>query len=288
MSYVKSIQMPYERAAVTEFQFLEYEADGPVLVVRLARPPVNAVNEAMYLEIRELFRSVDRLASAVNAVVLTGSGKHFCAGNDLGEFMTMNSANARDRMFHVRSAFFAIQDCPVPVIAAVHGAALGTGMAIAASCDIIVAADDARFGLPEVTVGVMGGARHLARLVPEPLVRRMFFTGEPVAAAELWRAGGIDRVVDRSVLEEEALALAGKVARHSPTTLRVAKRTLNAIETMDLKTGYEYEQSWTEWLSDHPDSKEAIAATRERRAPHFRAAHPRTRTWSASDALDEL
>jgi enoyl-CoA hydratase len=269
-----------------QFQFLEYKAGGPVLVVRLARPPVNAVNETMYLEIRELFTSVDQLAPEANAVVLTGTGKHFCAGNDLGEFMTMNSANARDRMFHVRSAFFAIQDCPVPVIAAVHGAALGTGMAIAASCDIVVAADDARFGLPEVTVGVMGGARHLARLVPEPLVRRMFFTGEPVPAADLWRVGGIDRVVERSVLEDEALALAAKIAQHSPTTLRVAKRTLSVIEDMDLKTGYEYEQSWTGWLSDHPDSKEAIVASREGRPPRFRAAHPGTRIWTASDELD--
>lgn len=268
---------------MTAYQFLDYKPDGPVLHVRLARPPVNAVNEKMYLELQDLFTSVDRLAPETNAVVLGGRGRHFCGGNDLDEFMTMNSANARDRMFHVRSAFFAIQDCPVPVIAAVQGAALGTGMAIAASCDIVVAADDAKFGLPEVTVGVMGGARHLARLAPEPLVRRMFFTGEPVSAAELYRVGGIDQVVERDALEETALALAAKIARHSPTALRVAKTALNAIETMDLKPGYELEQSWTGWLSDHPDSKEAILATRERRAPRYRPAHPGTRAWRAAD-----
>lgn len=269
-----------------QFQFLEYKSDGPVLLVRLARPPVNAVNEAMYREIFDLFTSVERIAPDTNAVVLTGRGRHFCGGNDLDEFLTMDSANARDRMFHVRSAFFAIQDCPVPVIGAVHGAALGTGLAIAASCDIVVASADARFGLPEVTVGVMGGARHLARLVPQPLVRRMFFTGEPVAAAELHRVGGIDQVVEPADLEDTALALAARIARHSPTALRVAKSALNAIETMDLKPGYELEQSWTGWLSDHPDSKEAIRATREHRAPRYRPAHPGTRTWSAADEAD--
>jgi enoyl-CoA hydratase len=269
-----------------QFQYLEHKANGPVLQVRLARPPVNAVNDAMYLEIRELFTSVERIAPETGAVVLTGSGKHFCGGNDLDEFLTMNSDNARDRMFHVRSAFFAIQDCPVPVIGAVHGAALGTGLAIAASCDIVVASADARFGLPEITVGVMGGARHLARLVPQPLVRRMFFTGEPVSAAELYRVGGIDQVVERDALEETALALAARIARHSPTALRVAKTALSAIETMDLKTGYELEQSWTGWLSDHPDSKEAIRATRERREPRYRPAHPATRTWTAADEAE--
>lgn len=269
-----------------EFQYLEHKAKGSVLLVRLARTPVNAVNDAMYQEIRALFSSVDRIAPEVNAVVLTGTGKHFCGGNDLDEFLTMDSANARVRMFHVREAFFAIQDCAVPVIGAVHGAALGTGLAIAASCDIVVASTDARFGLPEITVGVMGGARHLARLVPQPMVRRMFFTGEPVSAAELYRVGGIDQVVERDALEETALALAAKIARHSPTALRVAKTALNAVETMDLKPGYEHEQSWTGWLSDHPDSKEAIRAGRERREPRYRPAHPGIRTWTAADEAE--
>jgi enoyl-CoA hydratase len=266
-----------------QFQYLEHTTDGPVLQVHLARPPVNAVNDTMYTEIRELFSSVGRIAPQANAVVLAGRGRHFCGGNDLDEFLTMDSGNARDRMFHVRSAFFAIQDCPVPVVGAVHGAALGTGLAIAASCDIVVASADARFGLPEITVGVMGGARHLARLAPQPLVRRMFFTGEPVTAAELYRVGGIDQVVEPGAVEETALALAAKIARHSPTALRVGKRALNAIETMDLKPGYEHEQSWTGWLSDHPDSKEAIRATRERREPRYLPAHPGTRTWTAAD-----
>jgi enoyl-CoA hydratase len=172
-------------------------------------------------------------------------------------------------MFHVREAFFAIQDCEIPVVAAVHGAALGTGLALAASCDVIVASDDARFGLPEITVGVMGGAAHLARLAPHGLVRRMFFTGRPVSAAELHRVGGVDSVVPREELLAVAEALAMEIAAHSPTALRIAKQTLNTIETMDLKSAYEHEQGWTGVMSDHADSKEAILAARERRAPRY-------------------
>jgi enoyl-CoA hydratase/carnithine racemase len=103
------------------------------------------------------------LADDVRVVILAGRGKHFCAGTDLDDFATTMPDNADERMWQVREAFFAIQDCPVRVIGAVQGTAVGTGLAVAASCDYVIAAVDARIGLPEITVGVMGGARHLAR-----------------------------------------------------------------------------------------------------------------------------
>jgi enoyl-CoA hydratase len=251
------------------YEYLHAEERDHALFVRLARPPVNAVNGAMYREIHRLFSTIDTAWPGAGAVVLSGDGKHFCAGNDLDEFMTMTPENARERMFHVREAFFAVQDCAVPVIGAVHGAALGTGLALAASCDIVVAAEGARFGLPEITVGVMGGAKHLSRLVPQPMVRKMFFTGRPVEPEALQRVGGIDSVVPLSELLDAAEALAREIVAHSPTGVRVAKRVLNDIETMNLKPGYQYEQGWTGVMSGHPDSKEAIAASRERRAPRF-------------------
>jgi enoyl-CoA hydratase len=171
------------------FKFLRSEmAASGVALVRLARPPVNAIDRDMYIEIAQLFLDPQQLGADIRAIVLAGEGPHFCAGNDLDEFASMTPENGTERMWRVRQAFFAIQDCSVPVIGAIHGAALGTGLAIAASCDIVVAARDARFGLPELTVGVMGGARHLARFAPEPLVRRMFFTGEQLSAAQLAEA----------------------------------------------------------------------------------------------------
>jgi enoyl-CoA hydratase/carnithine racemase len=244
-------------------------ADG-VAMVTLHRPPANAVDRDMYIEIAELFGHPDQIGEGVRAIVLRGAGSHFCAGNDLDEFATMTPENGTERMWRVREAFFAIQDCPVPVIGAVHGAALGTGLAIAASCDFVVAAEDARFGLPELTVGVMGGARHLARMAPQPLVRRMFFTGEHVRAADFAVAGGSIIVCPRAELTERAQALARRTAGFSPTAVRLAKQILNRIENMDVKTGYAFEQGFTVKMSGHPDSKEALKAFAERRAPDYR------------------
>src|SRR5882762_8474570 len=135
------------------FEYLDIEFDHGIAKIALDRPPANAIDRSMYMGIAELFSKPDRIGAELKAIVLTGRGKHFCAGNDLDEFATMTPENGTERMWRVREAFFAIQNCPVPVIAAVNGAALGTGLAIAASCDFLVAADDALFGLPEMTVG---------------------------------------------------------------------------------------------------------------------------------------
>ena len=259
------------------FRFLETDlSDDGVLTVALNREPANAVDRDMYIEIAELFGNVDRVADNVRAIILRGKGPHFCAGNDLDEFASMTPENGTERMWRVREAFFAIQDCAVPVIGAVHGAALGTGLAIAASCDFVVAADDARLGLPELTVGVMGGARHLARMAPQPLVRRMFFTGQPMKAKELMEAGGSLIVCPMAELYETALQYARRVAGFSPTAVRLAKQILNRIETMDLQPGYAFEQGFTVKMSGHPDSKEALTAFHDKRSPVYA---PRAISW---------
>jgi enoyl-CoA hydratase len=248
---------------------IRVSAEGSLLIVTLDRPPVNAVDLAMYAEIRDTFNGLREAFPGGRVVVLEGAGRHFCAGNDLADFETMTSANAPQRMQAVREAFWAIHDCPLPVVAAVHGSALGTGLAIAASADLIVAAEDAQFGLPELSVGVMGGARHLARLVPQQLVRKMFLTADPVSGAELASAGGAVDAVPLQQLAAAARALALRIARHSPSASRVGKRALNQIEAMDLKSGYEAEQGYTGDMADHPDAKEALAAFREKRTPRY-------------------
>ena len=244
-------------------------ASSGVLTVTLARGRANAVDQAMYAEIARLFEGLHTGQDDVRAVVLAADGPHFCGGNDLAEFATMTPENGAERMWRVRRAFFAIAGCPVPVIGAVHGVALGTGLAIAASCDFVLADRQARFGLPELTVGVMGGARHLARLAPGPLVRRMFFTGEQLTATELHAAGGCVFLCDVADLVAEATRLAERIAGFSPTAVRAGKRVLDRIETMDLQAGYSFEQEATVRMSGHPDSKEALAAFREKRAPRY-------------------
>jgi len=261
---------------MTQFRYLKTEIDEEgVMLVTFDRAPANAVDRDMYIEIAALFENPDAIGDGIRAIVLAGAGPHFCAGNDLDEFATMTPENGTERMWRVREAFFAIQDCPVPVIGAVHGAALGTGLAIAASCDFVVAAEDARFGLPELTVGVMGGARHLARMAPQPLVRRMYFTGAHLPAAEFEAAGACITVVPRDQLIEAAKGFARRMAGFSPTAVRLAKQILNRIETMDLKEGYAFEQGFTVRMSGHPDSKEALMAFSERRPARYRERDPR-------------
>lgn len=252
-----------------QLEFLRYEVDGTIGTVWLDRPPVNAVTQEMYVEIKELFGSLERYLPGVRAVVLTGEGKHFCGGNDLAEFQTMDPDNAGERMRLVREAFWAIHDAGVPVIAAVHGVAVGTGLAVAASSDLIIAAEGAQFGLPEVNVGVMGGAKHASRLVPQGLVRYLHLTGEPLPAEELARFGGVLKVVPHERLLTEAYALAQKIVRHSPVTLRFAKHSLNEIEQLGLKGGYEFEQALSGELSGYADAKEAVAAFFEQRPPVY-------------------
>lgn len=256
--------------AESRFKHLRAELEkSGVLTVTLARPPANAVDRDMYIEIADLFNDPDAFGGLARAIVLTAEGKHFCAGNDLDEFATMTSYNGTERMWRVREAFYSISRCKIPVIGAVHGAALGTGLAIAGSCDFVVADPEARFGLPELTVGVMGGARHLARIAPGPLVRRMYFTGEPLSARELRDAGGSIVIAAPGRHVEEAQRLAARIASFSPTAVRVSKRVLDRIEWMTLEEGYAFEQCATVRMSGHPDSKEALRAFREKREPTY-------------------
>jgi enoyl-CoA hydratase/carnithine racemase len=251
------------------FSRLRVELNGGVATVTMDRPPVNAVDLVMYRELRDLFVGIDQVGPGVRAVVFTGEGRHFCAGNDLDDFATMDSGNVRERMFHVREAFFAIQECAVPVVGAVAGAALGTGLVLAASCDFVVAAEDASFGLPELSVGVHGGARHLGRLVSEPMARWMFLTGQRLSAAEMLAQGAVIAAVPRDELLVRATAEARRIAAFSPTAVRMGKRGLNEIEFADIRRGYEHEQGLTARMMDHPDSKIALEASRTGETPVY-------------------
>jgi enoyl-CoA hydratase len=255
-------------------EHLTIEIDGNVVTVGLNRPPVNAVSGAMYREIHHVFSTLDDWCPQARVVILSGHGRHFCAGNDLDEFASMTTENARERMFHVREAFWSIYSCPVPVIAAVHGAALGTGLAVAASCDFIVAARDTRFGTPEVGVGVMGAARHLSRLLPQGLTRLLYYTADPVGPEQLLALGSVVEIVEPGDLPAAARRYADLVARHSPVVLRAAKRALTTVEEMNLRHGYEFEQGLTVELADHPHSREARRAALQRQEPDYDQVDP--------------
>ncbi len=230
-----------------------------IALIELARGKVNAIDQAMYAELAATFDAVSD-DPRVKVAVLTGRGHVFCAGNDLGEFRTMDSTSAETQMRTVRRAMFNLVDCAVPVIAVVNGPALGSGLGLVASSDLVIASERATFGLPELRVGVLGGGRFTARMLPQQAMRRLFFTAEPVDARTLERWGAPIDVVPHDDLMDTALERARCIAAKSRLALTLAKQSLNGCEPLDLKRGYELEQTFTIRLSDHPDSKAAVEA----------------------------
>lgn len=252
------------------YSFIDKSTDElGVCTIQLDRPPVNAVNQQMYAEIRHAFSSLNPDLS-VKVAILTGAGdRAFCGGNDLREFESMDMFNADQRMRVVREAFFSIYDCAVPVIGSINGPAIGTGIGLAANCDILVASDQATFQLPEINVGVLGGGAFGSRMVGQFVMRRMFFTGEAITAQEMLSHGAVSYVKSNEELPAFTRQLAEGIASRSGEAVRLAKYGLNLCEPMDHKTGYTLEQSFTARLSSYPAAKEALTAVRERRAPAF-------------------
>jgi enoyl-CoA hydratase len=167
------------------------KADKVVSVI-IDRPPVNALTIALYQRIADVFEEISTFTD-VNCVVLLARGSRaFCAGLDLREFLAAKVEDDPARAVIVRRMFHSVRHCAIPVIAAVNGPALGAGCVLASVCDIRIASENATFGLPEINVGRCGGTAHMARHIPQGLLRRMFFTGTPISAQEAYRVGFVD------------------------------------------------------------------------------------------------
>jgi enoyl-CoA hydratase len=242
-----------------------------IALVTMDNPPVNAQNAAVQ---DEMIRVFDRLSDLdeVRVAVLTGKGKCFCAGVDIKARAGQQRApgDAWRGMRHARECFHSILECKKPVIAAINGPALGAGLAVAASCDILIAGESASLGLPEIDVGLMGGGRHAMRLFGHSRARRMMLTGYRVSGAEMYRLGVVEACVPNDRLIEAAMELARQIAAKSPIASVVAKHALNTIEDMTLRDGYRFEQNMTVNLQDTEDSKEAMRAFVEKRKPVFK------------------
>jgi enoyl-CoA hydratase len=235
--------------------------------VRLDHPPVNAFDSAGWSHLAEVFASLGRNED-VNVVLVEAAGRGFCAGVDIKELAADSAAITKVNR-GCYDAFAAIYDCPVPVITAVHGFCLGGGIGIAGSSDLLLASEDATFGLPEIDRGAMGAATHAMRMFGMQTARRMLFTGEPVDAAEAWRLGALEALVPREKLSDTALELAAKIAAKSSKAIRLAKWSLNGIEVLDPKQSYRFEQGFTFELYTSPDSQEARDAFVEKRDASF-------------------
>ncbi|MGB3771952.1 MAG: enoyl-CoA hydratase-related protein [Rhodococcus sp. (in: high G+C Gram-positive bacteria)] len=235
------------------------ESEPGVALVELARGKVNAIDRQMYHEIATVFEALTDNQD-VRVVVLTGRGRIFSAGNDLASFRVMDATSGAVDMRAAKRAIFGVLDCALPVIGAINGPCLGSGFGLTSVCDLVVASEKATFGLPEMGVGVLGGGRFTARMLPQQAMRRMFFTAETVDADTLRNWGAPIEVVAHADLMATAMSRARSIASKSRYALALAKQSLNGCEDVDLKRGYELEQSYTLRLSEHPDSKIAVEA----------------------------
>src|ERR1035437_6843179 len=217
---------PTEDITMT-YETIRLDVADFIATVTIDHPPVNAQNSKFREEMTHVFDTFnDR--NDVRVVILPGTGNMFSAGADMKERPNRDEAGAYwAHARRVRESANSIRECFKPVICAVNGPALGASAGIMAACDIIIASDNATIGMPEIDIGLAGGAAMLQRLVGNSTGRLMFFTGRRLPAAELYRQGAISAVVPREKLMDEAMSIAREIAAKSPTGIRYAKLSYN-------------------------------------------------------------
>ena len=229
--------------------------------------PVNAFDSSEWAAIAASLVTLGQ-DDEVHVIVVRAEGRGFCAGVDIKELaadsnkiLSVNKGNY--------DTFAAIHRNPKPVIVALHGFVLGGGIGIAGAADIIVASECARFGVPEVDRGALGGGAHLQRMFPVQKVRYMYFTGEFIDAQEAYRLGAVESVVPLADLRDRAMAIAASIAEKSPAMIKLAKEALTGIEDGNLEDKYRWEQGFTLQAYKDKDSQEARDAFVEKRDAEF-------------------
>jgi enoyl-CoA hydratase len=253
---------------------LECSASSQVLVVRLNRPgAANAVNTAMIVELENLFRALASGEYGYRCVVITGTGpRAFCGGGDLKERRGFTDADWTAQHRVMERAMLYLSDCPVPVLAAVNGAAIGGGLELVLASDIAYGVPDARFALPEVGLGIIpgaGGTQNLPRLVGPRRAKALILSGCAFTADEALAWGVLNKVVPAGMLMEEILGLASTIAGNAPLAVRQAKKAINYGLQMDLQTGMRLEIELYDQLVPTADRREGVCAFIEKRPPEF-------------------
>lgn len=249
--------------------------DDHVLLLRLNRPQAaNAMNTRMGEELMDLFERFQLDAEGLRAIVVTGTGeKAFCAGGDLKERNGMSDAQWLRQHAMFERMLRAILACPIPVIGAINGAAYGGGCEITAAFDFAYAAENARFALTEVTLGIMpgaGGTQNLPRAMGERRAKEVILTGLPFTAAEARDWGLVNRVLPQAELLEAALATARRIAGNAPISVRQAKQSITRGMQMSLADGLAFEIECYNRMVSTEDRLEGIRAFNEKRKPQFR------------------
>jgi enoyl-CoA hydratase len=245
-----------------------------ILVVKLNRPQAaNALNTQMGRDLLSLFSELSLRLDGLRCIVITGTGERaFCAGGDLKERDGMSDSDWEIQHAVFEQAFRALLECPIPLLAAVNGAAYGGGCELALACDFTYAADSARFAQTETSLGIIpggGGTQMLARAVGMARAKEIIFTAAPFHAADALSWGMVNRIVPAASLMTEALATAQRIAANAPIAVRQAKLAIvNGVE-VDRRTGCVIEIAAYARCVPTGDRREGISAAREKRAPKF-------------------
>jgi enoyl-CoA hydratase len=250
------------------------EPQPHTLLVTLHRPAIaNAMNTQMGRDLLHLFDSINAAPGGQRCIVLTGAGaRAFCAGGDLKERNGMTDQQWQDQHLIFERAIRAIVHCPVPIIAAVNGAAYAGGMEIALCTDFIYAAEHARFALTEVTLGIMpgaGGTQSLPRAVGARRAKEILLTGRPFTAQQALEWGMVNRICTSEALLPEALETAAVIAANAPISTRQIKQSVNYGLNMDLASGMMFEIEAYNRMVPTEDRREGIRAFNEKRKPNF-------------------
>ena len=245
-----------------------------VAVVTMNRPEArNAMNTAMMRELRDCFAGFYIDPDAAVCIVLTGEGAGFCSGADLKERKGMSEVAWRQQHAVVEQMVRAIFDCPIPIIAAVNGAAYGGGMELALACDFIYSAQSARFALTEVTLGIMPGAagtQNLPRAVGVRRAKKIILTGAPFTAEQGLEWGMVNKVCAADQLMSEAMGAAGRIAANAPVSVRQAKKSIEKATDLDRASGYAFELEAYYRTVVTEDRQEGINAFNEKRKPKYK------------------
>ncbi|WP_417250330.1 enoyl-CoA hydratase [Celeribacter sp.] len=254
------------------YSTIQTETHGAVLLIKLDRPKaMNALNSQLLAELAEALTAADA-DKRVRAIVLTGSEKAFAAGADIKEMSTKSFADMAHEEIFASDADI-IAGIRKPVIAAVAGYALGGGCELAMMCDFIIAADNAKFGQPEINLGIIpgiGGTQRLTRCVGKSKAMEMILTGRSMDAEEAERSGLVSRIVPAGKLIDEALSAAEKIAEKSLISVAAAKESVKRAQEVSLSEGVLFERRSFHALFATEDQKEGMLAFIEKRTPQFR------------------
>jgi enoyl-CoA hydratase/carnithine racemase len=253
-----------------------YVAIGPdrVGIITMNRPEVrNAMNTQMMTDLRDLFTGFYVAPDVAACLVLTGAQGAFCSGGDLRERKGMTDAAWRQQHAVVEQMVRAIHDCPIPIIAAVNGAAYAGGMEVALSSDFVYAAQSARFALTEVTLGILPGAcgtQNLPRAVGVRRAKELILTGTPFSAEQAYEWGMVNKVCADDQLMSEVMATARRIAENAPISVRQAKKSIDKATDLDRTTGYAFEIEAYNRTVGTEDRQEGINAFNEKRKPKYK------------------